>query len=296
MPDSRWTLATAGGLVLALVAGFAIGKAVQPTAQAGPEAIPSHTHPASTADLGGTTLSSGGYTLVPGATTFPAGIAQPFTFRIIGPDRKPVTDFAVAQERRLHLVVARHDLTGFQHRHPAMAADGTWSIPLTLPGPGLFHAYADFVAGGTAITLGVDLTVPGDFSPAALPPPSRQTTSDGFSIAYEGSPQAGATQPITVRVGRGSAAATLQPYLGALGHLVVLREGDLAYLHVHPDPQLVHGGVRFWLATPSTGRYRAFFEFQVADAESPEARRAAHPLRSGSAGAVHTAAFTMDVS
>src|SRR5438477_3662407 len=27
----------------------------------------------------------------------------------------------------------------------------------------------------------------------------------------------------------------LQPYLGAYGHLVALRDGDLAYLHVHPD-------------------------------------------------------------
>ena len=27
----------------------------------------------------------------------------------------------------------------------------------------------------------------------------------------------------------------LQPYLAAYGHLVALRQGDLAYLHVHPD-------------------------------------------------------------
>jgi hypothetical protein len=277
MPDSRWTLAAAGGLVLALIAGFAIGKAVQPAAQANPQAIPSHPHPAAAADLGGTTLSLGGYTLVPGATTFTAGLAQPFTFRIMGPDRRPVTNFAVAEERRLHLIVARHDLTGFQHLHPTMGSDGTWSIPLTLPGPGLFRAYTDFVAGGNAITLGVDLTVPGDYSPAALPPPSQQTTSDGFSIVYEGSPQAGATQPITVRVAGAESPEALQPYLGALGHLVVLREGDLAFLHIHPDPQLVNGGVRFWLAIPSAGRYRAFFEFQVT-------------------GEVHTAAFTMIVS
>jgi hypothetical protein len=271
--DSRWKLAAAGGLVLALIAGFAIGKAVPPEAVANPEAIPSHSHPGAAADLGGTTLSLAGYTLVPGSTRFTAGVARPFTFRIMGPDRKPVTNFAVAGERRLHLIVARRDLTGFQHLHPTMAADGTWSTLVTLPGPGIFHAYADFVAGGNAITLGVDLTVPGDVSPAALPPPSQQTTSDGFSIVYEGSPQAGATQPITVRV----TGAALQPYLGALGHLVVLRDGDLAYLHIHPDPQLVNGGVRFWLSTPSSGRYRAFFEFQVA-------------------GTLHPAAFTMDVS
>ena len=27
----------------------------------------------------------------------------------------------------------------------------------------------------------------------------------------------------------------MEPYLGAKGHLVALREGDLAYLHIHPE-------------------------------------------------------------
>ena len=35
--------------------------------------------------------------------------------------------FEVEAERRLHLILVRRDLTGYQHLHPAMAADGTWS-------------------------------------------------------------------------------------------------------------------------------------------------------------------------
>ena len=68
----------------------------------------------------------------------------------------------------------------------------------------------------------------------------------------------------------------LERYLGTYGHLVVLRDGDLGYLHVHPEDQLVGGAVKFWLAAPSVGRYRMFFEFQ----------------RSGT---VHRAEFTVDV-
>ncbi|NKX51639.1 hypothetical protein HER39_13910, partial [Arthrobacter deserti] len=41
---------------------------------------------------------------------------------------------------------------------------------------------------------------------------------------------------LTVIVTRGGQPVkTLEPYLGAYGHLVALRAGDLAYLHVHPE-------------------------------------------------------------
>jgi hypothetical protein len=55
----------------------------------------------------------------------------------------------------------------------------------------------------------------------------------------------------------------LERYLGAYGHLVALREGDLGYVHVHPEDQLFRGAAKFWLAAPSPGRYRMFFDFQV---------------------------------
>jgi hypothetical protein len=57
--------------------------------------------------------------------------------------------------------------------------------------------------------------------------------------------------------------AQVQPYLGSFGHLVILRSGDLLYVHVHPEPQLANGAVKFWTAAPSPGRYRMFFDFQV---------------------------------
>jgi hypothetical protein len=69
----------------------------------------------------------------------------------------------------------------------------------------------------------------------------------------------------------------LERYLGAYGHLVVVREGDLGYVHVHPEAELVDGAVKFWLTAPSAGRYRGFFDFQVA-------------------GEVHTAEYTLDVA
>jgi hypothetical protein len=49
-----------------------------------------------------------------------------------------------------------------------------------------------------------------------------------------------------------------EPYLGAGGHLVALREGDMAFLHVHPTGD----GPSFGATFPTEGRYRLFLQFK----------------------------------
>ncbi|MEU4693128.1 hypothetical protein [Actinoplanes sp. NPDC023714] len=234
------------------------------------------------ADVGGLSLSSQGLTLTPVETTFQAGRAQKLEFTVHGPGGAPVTTYAVVHDKPLHLIVIRRDLTGFQHLHPEMAPDGTWSIDLTLAEPGSYRMIADFTAlvGGAqlATTLGSDLTVAGDYAPVTLPAPARATSAESYQVAYEGTPGTASTQPLlmTVTDAAGKPVA-VEPYLGAFGHLVVLRQNDLAYVHVHPENQLVDGKVKFWLSAPSAGTYRMFFDFQVA-------------------GKVSTAAWTVVVS
>jgi hypothetical protein len=220
--------------------------------------------------VGGLSLSAGGLTLVPASMDFVAGKAGRLAFRIVGSSGAAITTFAVVHDKPLHLIVVRRDLSGFQHLHPTMAADGTWGIDLTLAEPGIYRMVADFTAvvGGQqlATTLGGDLTVAGQYSPRALPAPATSDAVDGLAVAYEGKPGTSATQPMLMNVvAAGGKPVALQPYLGAFGHLVVMRQGDLAYVHVHPETQLVDGKVKFWVAMPSAGRYRMFFDFQVAN-------------------------------
>lgn len=225
------------------------------------------------ADLpGGLQISEDGYTLVPTRTVLAAG-ERTVAFRIVGPDGAAVTDYEIEHEKELHLIAVRRDFTGFQHVHPERSAVGIWSTRLDLTG-GTWRMFADFTpgsAGGGAqppLTLGTDLSVTGPSGRMARngPATSRVDTVDGYRVEITGTLAAGEESDLSFAVSRdGKPVADLQPYLGARGHLVALREGDLAYLHVHPTDgeDAVGSEVGFAATAPSVGRYRLYLEFRV---------------------------------
>jgi hypothetical protein len=206
------------------------------------------------------------------------GAASRVRFRVVRADDRALRGdaFDVTHERKLHLIVVRRDLTGFQHLHPELAADGTWSAPLTLPQAGSYRLFADFSYEGEAHTLASDLRVDGDAALAPLPAPAGEATSapSGDRVAFSGGehPRAGQETTLRFAIERDGKPAEIEPYLGADGHLVALREGDLAFLHVHPTG----AGPSFATTFPSAGRYRLFLQYKVA-------------------GRVETTAFTVEV-
>ena len=137
--------------------------------------------------------------------------------------------------------------------------------------PGAWRLFADFTptALGENLTLGADLAVPGECSPAPLPPETLTAEVDGFTVVLTGSLEPGQESELTLSVRReGRPVTDLQPYLGAFGHLVVLRDGDLAYLHAHPvdeaDGVAATSGphIRFATTAPSAGDYRLLLDFK----------------------------------
>jgi hypothetical protein len=226
---------------------------------------------------GGLLVSDRGYTLQP-LTTTPGELA----FRVTGPDGRPVTAYDVAHDKRMHVIAVRRDLSGFRHVHPDLAADGTWRVTSPLLEPGTWRVFADFTPTGSApLTLGVDVAVPGGFTPRPLPAPATTAIVDGYTVTLGGALRPGTSSPLTLTVTRDGLPVTdLQPHLGAYGHLVALRQGDLAYLHVHPDGAPGDGrtapgpAVTFHAEVPSTGTYRLYLDFRHGDV-------------------VHTAGFTV---
>ncbi|MFE7589866.1 hypothetical protein ACFU6K_10710 [Kitasatospora sp. NPDC057512] len=217
---------------------------------------------------GGLQVSERGYTLSVENPFVTAGSPTDLRFRILGADGKPVTAYQQQHEKDLHLIVAPRDLSTFQHLHPTLAADGTWSARTAVPAAGAYRVFADFTPAGASegLTLGADLHAAGDLRPAPLPETGRTVTVDGYTVTLGGDLTPGRSGALTLSVSKdGKPVTDLQPYLGAYGHLVALRAGDLAYLHVHPDTGTPGPEIGFTATAPSTGSYRLFLDFKHQD-------------------------------
>lgn len=271
------------GFVVALAAVFTlalgVGNVLGPDAELQTAAHDTHdsdepdTAQQASADAtdipGGLMTSQDGYTLALAEPSAATGDDVPVTFKITGPDCEAVTTYDVEHEKQLHLIAVRRDFTGFQHVHPELSPDGTWATELDLTA-GQWRLFADFkVSGADALTLGADLAVAGDYQPAEHAGESRTAEIDGYTVTLDGDLSAGADAKLTLSVERNGRPVTdLEPYLGAYGHLVALRAGDLAYLHVHPDGTPDHGttqpgpDVVFYAAVPSSGTYHLYLDFK----------------------------------
>lgn len=221
-----------------------------------------------------------GVTLLPIPRPFSAGATATWRFMLTDCKGNALHDFEPENGKRLHLIVVRSDLTAYQHLHPALGRDGTWSVKLATPRAGRYRAIADFVVDGRKYVVGTTLAVPGTSADEPLPAPALRAAADGYDVELQRPAElvAGQEAQLTFRVTRGGRPVRdLQPYLGAYGHLVALHAPDLAYSHVHPNgTDRAGGAITFDTELHARGRYRLFVQFRTA-------------------GRVHTAAFTQTV-
>jgi hypothetical protein len=222
----------------------------------------------------GLAVSDKGLTLKLARNTATAGRRSELGFRIVDRRGQTVRDFDVEHTKRMHFIVVRRDMSGFQHLHPTQNADGSWSVPVTLREAGSYRVFADLSIEGKAHTLADDILVDGTVRSKALPAPTSSVNVDGMKVSLaEGPSKAGAESELGFTVTRNGEPVAIEGYLGTKGHLVALRQGDLAYLHVHPDENTL----KFMAEFPTAGTYRLFLQFKVD-------------------GRVHTAEFTQEVA
>lgn len=228
------------------------------TAYALGEKLPGHSHSghnhSHNAVLVPPGFESGNYVLVTDSVTGGKGTPRTLTFHLEMKDGMRVTDFEVAHEALLHTILVRPDLSGFQHIHPDIAADGSWQV--TLDEPGQWHLVFDSVPKGETLPVVVSANADDEVAvePQALPEPNDNVVQDGLRIV-----RAGLDFTVTNEDGT---AATLEPYLGQAAHLVAIREGDLAYVHLHAMVDATMPGMfMFGSALPQPGTYRMFLQF-----------------------------------
>ncbi|MFT4135473.1 hypothetical protein [Microbacterium sp.] len=284
------------GLAVAFAAAFGVAAVVVPgsavadwtsRAEQGDEHADMAEETSTTEALPGLSLSAYGYALSPIEAPTTVGEQGTLSFQILDDDGEPLASYKTEHDKDLHLIVVRTDGTGFRHVHPTFdSASGTWSTPWTWDAAGTYRVYTDFVPdvedGPDKVTLTRAVELAGEVTPAPATHTSTSDEVDGFDVSIEGTLVAGSTSDLTITVSRdGTPVTTLEPYLGAFGHLVTLRDGDLAYLHVHPlgdEPQEGDTGgpqIQFGAEAPTAGRYLLYLDFQVD-------------------GQVHTAEFVLD--
>ncbi|WP_430647247.1 heavy-metal-associated domain-containing protein [Agromyces sp. GXS1127] len=226
---------------------------------------------ASADDVRGLSVSHRGITLTALAAPSRAGEAGEISFRLTDGAGAAVTDVEISHEKPLHLIVVRTDGAGFRHVHPVVDEAGTWHVPFTFDRAGAHRVFADFVpaAVGEAVTLTSTVEVAGDVAPEPRTTDVTTSTVDGLEVELDGALVTGAESELTFTVTRdGEPVTSLEPYLGAYGHLVALRQGDLAYLHVHPMGEPGDGvtdpgpEIAFMATAPTAGRYLLYLDLQ----------------------------------
>ncbi|MCW3054112.1 MAG: putative lipoprotein [Chthonomonadales bacterium] len=205
--------------------------------------------------------------------------------------RQPVTEFDTVHERQIHFMVVSADLQHFAHEHPVIGSGGKFTLTYTFPTGGEYHLFADVAPKGAGSQILMQpLQVFGQRTSNGGNgfrfKPSLTDTVDGVQIHLT-------TEPTKFPIGRslnitftvkdaatGAAITDLEPYLGAMAHLMLIHEDGTTFVHSHPDetdPTNGHQGSLTFLARfPKPGFYRGWLQIQRA-------------------GVVETATFTWEV-
>lgn len=202
--------------------------------------------------------------LVPSTTTLPKGRQTTWGLRVLDAGGAAVTRFEREQTKLMHLIVVRDDLTGYQHLHPTLGEAGRFTVRLMLPSAGRYRVVADFRTDGKRYSLTRNVSVRGTARRIPPPRPGGSATVAGFRVDLEhGELTAGTGAKLVFAVTRDSRpVATLEPYLGAYGHLVAFRARTLDYTHIHPVGR-TGNRVEFHAELAKPGLHRLFLQFRT---------------------------------
>ncbi|MFD2613410.1 hypothetical protein [Paenibacillus gansuensis] len=205
-----------------------------------------------------------------GDTFVRSGEETEISVRLEDSQGKPMDDYDINHEKKMHLIVVSKDLSYFNHVHPEYKGDGTFAVQLNFPNGGEYKLIADFIPSGmSAMTLSHWVTVEGKHAAGSKLQPdkvlAKEINGKQITLTME-KPTAGMETVLKFYL---TDAATnepvkdLEPYLGAVGHVVILSQDTEQYLHVHPADENTTGPeAKFATTFPKSGIYKIWGQFQ----------------------------------
>ena len=148
---------------------------------------------------------------------------------------------------------------------------GVFEVPVTFAAAGEYKLIADFQpVGSRPLWRSEWARVQGRaaYEPVLLPDKQLVRSAQGMNVSlnFDQPPQAEAEVKMTFtfeRQGDGAAVTDLEPYLGAVGHVVIVDSEIEHYLHVHPLNEQATGPRATLAATfPTSGQYKIWGQFQ----------------------------------
>jgi len=190
---------------------------------------------------------------------------------IHGDDGAMISAFETVHEKKVHLIIVRDGLDHFGHIHPDVDKSGNMTATFTFPVPGLYRLYADYKPEKKEQAVSMaEVTVPGTGPKAPRLEPSVPGKAKGegldAEVAVSGT-KSGAAVTLSFRVldPAGKPVTDLEPYLGAMGHLVLISADGKEYVHVHPEEKRkAEDQVDFVAHFPKPGLYKGWGQFQRA--------------------------------
>lgn len=205
-------------------------------------------------------------------------------------DNTMLKDLSIVHEMPMHLLMVSNDLSWFAHEHPEAKPDGSYELAYKFPKPDLYLFYSDITPKGASQNQVFKLTKNIGNAPKTEPNliPNATFKSEGFEYQLITEPsnlQAGKSSTVTVRVSKaGKPVTTIENYLGALGHMVIISEDKEEFLHAHPEDhghtdgeknaqahntatapaELSKGpNVSFMTLFPKAGKYKIWAQFNI---------------------------------
>ncbi|OAB38248.1 hypothetical protein PMSD_07750 [Paenibacillus macquariensis subsp. defensor] len=185
-------------------------------------------------------------------------------------DGKTINEFDTVHEKKMHFIIVSKDLSYFSHIHPDYKGNGVFEVTTQFPTSGEYKMYADITPTGmSAMNKSQWITVEGEAvaQQPIVPDATLTKVVDGKSITLSiddlmanmelklnfNIKDAQTNEPVT----------DLQPFLGAVGHVVILTKDADKYLHVHPTDEKASGpDAEFMTTFPQSGVYKIWGQFQ----------------------------------